>query len=333
MTKYKDIRGTHITTVATDPPAPVNGQMWYNSTTQVVKGFTENPAGSWASSPALNTGRVELAGAGTSTAALMFGGNPGPGTITELFNGTSFSEVSDMNQNKSTLGAAGKLNTAALAFGGVSSTDNSYRANNETWNGSSWTEVADLNQARAQLAGCGTNTAAIAFGGRRDSGDTEEEFAGTESWNGSAWTEVNDLNTARQLMAGSGTSTSALAYGGVDYHPSTAYKTETESWNGTSWTEVADLNAARYNWQGIGASNTSALAAAGYTGTANSGLVEEWNGTAWTETTNVSDDGNGYGSAGTAEAALISGGNGRSPNASSEAWIAPVTSTVTFTAS
>ena len=40
MTTYKDIRGTHIKTVTADPPAPVNGQMWYNSTTQVMKGFT-----------------------------------------------------------------------------------------------------------------------------------------------------------------------------------------------------------------------------------------------------------------------------------------------------
>ena len=49
MTTYKDIRGTHIVTVTSDPPAPVNGQMWYNSTTQVMKGLTANPVGSWAS--------------------------------------------------------------------------------------------------------------------------------------------------------------------------------------------------------------------------------------------------------------------------------------------
>ena len=85
---------------------------------------------------------------------------------------------------------------------------------------------------------------------------------------------------------------------------STETCTETELWNGTNWTEVNDLNAGRYNWQGIGDSNTSALAAAGYTGTANSGLVELWNGTNWTETTNVSDDGNGYGSAGTVTSAI-----------------------------
>ena len=58
MTTYKDIRGTHIKTVTADPPAPVNGQMWYNSTTQIMKGFTSNPAGSWSSSTALNTGGI-----------------------------------------------------------------------------------------------------------------------------------------------------------------------------------------------------------------------------------------------------------------------------------
>ena len=40
MTTYAKIYapGTHIKTVTTDPPAPVNGQMWYNSTTQTMKG-------------------------------------------------------------------------------------------------------------------------------------------------------------------------------------------------------------------------------------------------------------------------------------------------------
>ena len=62
MTTYKDIRGTHIKTVTSDPPAPVNGQMWYNSTTQVMKGFTSSPVGSWASGGSLNTARFGAAG-------------------------------------------------------------------------------------------------------------------------------------------------------------------------------------------------------------------------------------------------------------------------------
>ena len=73
MTTYKDIRGTHIKTVTSDPPAPVNGQMWYNSTTQVMKGLTSNPAGAWSSGRALNTGRKVLMGTGTKTESLSAG--------------------------------------------------------------------------------------------------------------------------------------------------------------------------------------------------------------------------------------------------------------------
>ena len=47
MGTYKEIRGTHIVSVTSDPPSPVNGQMWYNSTDKVVKGFTSSPAGTW----------------------------------------------------------------------------------------------------------------------------------------------------------------------------------------------------------------------------------------------------------------------------------------------
>ena len=72
MTTYKDIRGTHITTVTTDPPAPVNGQMWYNSTDKVMKGFTSNPAGAWATGGDINTARYVPGGGGSQTSGLMF---------------------------------------------------------------------------------------------------------------------------------------------------------------------------------------------------------------------------------------------------------------------
>ena len=45
MANYKDIHGTNIETVASDPSNPVNGQVWYNSTDQELKGFTSNQAG------------------------------------------------------------------------------------------------------------------------------------------------------------------------------------------------------------------------------------------------------------------------------------------------
>ena len=38
MATYKEIRGTQIEAVATDPSNPVEGQVWYNTTSNVLKG-------------------------------------------------------------------------------------------------------------------------------------------------------------------------------------------------------------------------------------------------------------------------------------------------------
>ena len=120
MTTYKDIRGTHITTVTTDPPAPVNGQMWYNSTDKVMKGFVSNPVGAWATGNNMNTSRGgHLAGVGTQTACIGFGGETPGGriAIAEEWNGSSWTEVNDMSTARDGMSEAGTA-TAGLVFGG-----------------------------------------------------------------------------------------------------------------------------------------------------------------------------------------------------------------------
>ena len=103
----------------------------------------------------LNTARQRLAGVGTNTASLVFGGlTPSVTAITESYNGTSWTEVADLNTARASLAGTG-TQTAALAFGG-----NPVLSLTESWNGSSWTEVADLNTGRDNLgsATAGTNT-------------------------------------------------------------------------------------------------------------------------------------------------------------------------------
>jgi hypothetical protein len=39
MATYKEIFGTNIEVLASDPANPVTGQVWYNSTDNVVKGL------------------------------------------------------------------------------------------------------------------------------------------------------------------------------------------------------------------------------------------------------------------------------------------------------
>ena len=70
MTTYKEIKGTQIEVVSSDPSNPVEGQVWYNSTDQAVKGQSVTTAGSWATVTSLNTARRTPGAGGTSTAAL-----------------------------------------------------------------------------------------------------------------------------------------------------------------------------------------------------------------------------------------------------------------------
>ena len=333
MTTYKDIRGTHITTVTSDPPAPVNGQMWYNSTTQVVKGFTSNPAGSWATGGALNTARNNLGGAGTQTAGLAFGGQPPNRALTEQYNGSSWTEVADLNEARNGSGSIG-IQTAALAFGGEGTSPNP-RNIVESWNGSSWTELSgDLNSTSKYRASAGAvYTAGLAISGIGP--DNSSVFANVESWNGSAWTEISDVNTGRQLPGGSGTTTNALFFGGAPgSSPSVPNRDKTESWNGSSWTEVNDLNTAR---AGTGSPAGSPYSDTLYAGGEKDGYhnaTELWNGTSWSEQNNLNlARGNLRGTGDTSSNLVFGGYASSSPQSATEEWTDPTTSTVTFTAS
>ena len=331
MATYKEIRGTHVLSVTSDPPSPVNGQMWYNSTDKVVKGFTSNPTGTWSSGGSMNTAREKLAGNGTQTAALAIGGEIPPTLYdnTESYNGSSWTEVADLNTARSQLRSGG-TSTSAVAFGGRTPSNT---AITESWNGSAWTEVSDLNTARQRHAGAGTdNTSAIAFAGVNPAGPP---LGVTETWNGSSWTEVADLNQGRYDLAGNGLATAALAYGGQS--PSPIYAL-TESWNGSSWTEVNDLNTARKQMAASEkGTSTSAITFGGYDpgASARSGKTELWNGSSWAETTDMSTARSNLGGAGTSTAGIaFAGDTGPSPmNSISEEFTAPTTSTVTFTVS
>jgi hypothetical protein len=50
MADYKNIKGFNIQYLDSDPPNPIEGQMWFNSTTQTLKGAEAGgvPAGTWA---------------------------------------------------------------------------------------------------------------------------------------------------------------------------------------------------------------------------------------------------------------------------------------------
>ena len=105
-------------------------------------------------------------GLGSSSSAIIAGCSKPPYVaISESWNGSSWTEVSDLNANSAYAAGTGASNTDALIFAGEDPSGSTART--ESWDGSSWTEVADLATARGNgVGGAGANnTSALAFGG------------------------------------------------------------------------------------------------------------------------------------------------------------------------
>ena len=120
MATYKEIKGTQIEVLASDPSNPVEGQVWYNSTSNVLKGQAATTVGAWATGGSLNTARFYLAGAGASNSSgLAFGGRPYT-AATESYDGSTWTSTASMPAAR-TLNATsmGTYNTqSGMTFGG-----------------------------------------------------------------------------------------------------------------------------------------------------------------------------------------------------------------------
>jgi len=330
MAKYKEIKGTQIESLASDPANPVEGQVWYNSTTAVLKGQILTATAAWSTGTELNTGRQNAAAAGISnSSALAFGGaEPTITAKTESYDGTSWTEVGDLNTARRDLGGSG-TQTSALAYGGANPASTNIAKTNK-WNGSTWTEVNDMPAAKSVNAGCaGTdNESALAFGGYAPPG----YVATTELWNGTNWTAVTSMNTARYSHAGGGIVTSALAFGGY----TTAQQALTEYYNGTNWTAMNVMNEARYNLGGAGATYNASMAFGGQPGVGGSSAKTEiFTGTNWAEDGDLNSARVAIRGSGTTTSALAFGGEGPPPaRPFTEEWNgAGAPQTKTFTAS
>jgi|MDSV01.2.fsa_nt_gb hypothetical protein len=174
----------------------------------------------WSSNPhTLNSGRQFPGGDGPSNdSAIMVGGEPSPnGAKTEIYNGSTWTEVNDLNSGRNQLAAVGTT-TAALAVGG-----SPVEQDAELWNGTSWTEVADLSNGGPGISASGDSELALAFAGH------PSFIATNEAWNGTAWTEVGDLATGRNF-AGSSNNTGNTSAFIASGEGSPGFLTSSEEW-------------------------------------------------------------------------------------------------------
>ena len=311
MTTFKEISGQLIKSLSSDPSPAAAGDMWYNSTSQTLKGVVLS--GAWASGGNMNTGRSSCRGAGIQTAAFAIGGQtPGP-TVgnTENYNGSSWTNSSAFPTGTRNAFAFG-TQTAGLAAGGNSSPGQTpYNTASAEYDGSNWTaSPGSMSPAKGFGASSGSQTSALATGG--DGPGSPFAQSGVQSYNGSTWSSETAYPTTIYGATGGGTSeTAAVVFGGEAPYPGN--NPGTGDYNGSAWTVVAknitDAGAPKTRGiQATSASPSSNIGSMGLQGPTNITSYFLWDDTAWTTLPNMAVGGE-KGGAGIVTAALAFGGN------------------------
>ena len=328
MADYKGIQGYSVQTLASDPSptASVTGQLWYNSTSGTYK-ISVAGAGAWSAGGSLNEGRAEISYArnATLTTGLLFGGDdPAVNYIksTEKFDGTTWTEVNDLNNARAGAGGLGTQTAAMCLSGNAQPGPTSNFC--ETFDGTSWSEGNQLNVKRQGTFGAGTTTAGLAA--------TGTSTADTELYDGTCWTSVNDVNTTRAAGGSCGLQTTALIFTGTP-----GPGKYTELWNGSSWSVQNEVNAGRAQIDAGFGVPTSAMCAGGNTpGDSRMSACETYDGTSWAEVGDLAVATRMGGGGGTTASGFVAGGhNAPAPTgtAACEIWADPVLSIKTVTVS
>jgi hypothetical protein len=301
MAQYTGIQGQNILITATDPSNPIEGQIWYNSTSNTLKGY-QYVAASWATSGSLSTARGNMgqgSNNGTQTAYLISGGSPGaappspvnsPNTAAaEKFNGTAWTSAGSMpSERRSNTGAG--TQTASMSIGGALPT-NSASTDLFLYDGSSWTSGTGIPDNRRDGSAIGTQTAALYIGGFFAPPSVGPPYANNNNtfvYNGSSWTSGNTYPTDIYNAGASGVNTAAIATGGTanPFGPTMGATANVNSWNGTSWTGLTAIPAARDRALGSGTQNSQLAFGLDYPNTL--GYAYIWNGASWTTGTGYS---------------------------------------------
>ena len=149
MAEYRGTVGSKVRNYTTNPDNPIEGQVWYNTTDNVLKFQYPNlnSAGTWRTQANMNTARKDGGGFGSYNSAIL-GGGGSYSTDVESWNGSAWTEVNNLNLGRVLLAGAGADNTAGIVFGGFTFPPSLHRAETESWNGTSWTEVNDFEHCK-----------------------------------------------------------------------------------------------------------------------------------------------------------------------------------------
>jgi len=334
MAGYKTVKGFNIQTRSSDPSNLVEGEVWYNSTSNDLKAYG-NVAGAWATGTSMPAGHGLAAQIGTTSAAIVVAGSYPPDQYTRIcteWDGSSWTIGGSLTRSPPT-GTSGQLGfgtqtTATVAGGHQASPLVGFTTLVEEYNGTAWTAVNTMTNGRNDGCTAGTNTAGLVFGGTTPSGTGKE----SEEYDGTNWSTGGEVNSGRTRPMGSscGTQTAALMIGGGD-DPGPLEKL-VEEYDGSSWTEVTALPTSSFNG-GCAGTQTAALSFGGGPGPGASAATNSYNGSSWTVESDLNNGRSYTNGLGTGSSAMMCGGGYPPENplmAVVEDWTSGL-NTVTFT--
>jgi hypothetical protein len=167
-----------------------------------------------------------------------------------------------------------------------------------------------MSTGRTTFGGFGTQTAALAFGGRTTNNPFTYTNA-TEEYGGTSWTSGGNLGSTSYYMSrsGGGIETAGVMVGGINNIPGTANEKQTEEYNGSSWTTVNNMLANSRRTVYLGTQTAGLIASGGPPAPGNNSAYN-YDGTNWTAagvtTVNALSGRSGIG---TASAGLLMGGS------------------------
>ena len=256
------------------------GQVWYNTTSTVLKGFGQQGTGAWASATSMPIG-LEYGGlAGIQTAAVFWGGVKSPPgspvnqNTTFEYDGTSWTAGNSTPTACANTGGVG-TQTAAAGFGNEAG----YTALTMEYDGTSWAAGNNRPFIAGGSANFGTQTAAISATGYNPGSGVGGNLVDVAHYDGTSWTTGTNFPTNTSAAMGAGSQTAGVVWGG--YAPGVV--TTTTTYDGTTWSPSGAMGTARFSGTG-GGSQTAAITAGGGPATVN---TEIFNGSTWTEVANL----------------------------------------------
>ena len=271
---------------------------------------------------------------GIQTAAAVVGGDQYPSTprsvsTVEEYDGTNFSSATAYPIVIQNIACAGPQ-TAGWVAGGQSDinppTPNTVRNNVNFYDGTNWTASTNLPAATHRAGGCGTQTAALFFGGQLASPTTPLTTA--YGFDGTSWTAKPSLSLGRVYIASGGvstTSTAAIGAGGYDPGPGSTSATEefhssTNVITAAAWASGGALPSASMRSAAGAGTQTAGLIAGGYTTTITSEAYL-YDGNTWTATVDIPAARSLASGCGTQTAGFSIGGTNPPSTAKAETYI------------